>query len=205
MINWLKRLLERLSPHYRWYLWKLSQSCRAPTFKERPHKIWGHLRLEWHNGRTGESGIVEDSNVVVDQGRVHILQRLSPALDATKDAVTAMEAGDGGCGVLPPTSALFTPVPFTISNTALRASINYIATNDPSPAVNGPSKTITFVCFLSSSSTTNGQFHYTPRVINELGLRTGDGTIIALRSFRSIPFDPADSVVVKATWTLGIV
>lgn len=172
---------------------------------ETPRPIYdGHLRLEvFSRGKLVD--VVEGKNVVTNQGRVEILKIIGGVSPAV--AITQMAVGDGGCGPPnpPATSALLTPIPFDATATGLRTSINYAVNIQPSPAVNTVAKTITFEAIFNSSSVPSGNFHFTPRVINEIGLRTGASVFIALRAFRSIPFDPVDAMEVKATWVIGII
>jgi hypothetical protein len=204
MLDWVREFLQRCSPAYEWVVEQLKKSSKSPVFDELPQRAWGHLRLEWHNPRTGESGVDDGDNIVVNAGRLYYLNRFSPQFTSTIQPITSMRAGDGGCGLSPAISALFTPVPFSLTDTGLRSSIGLTTLNDPNPVINSSSLTITFVCNIFSNLASAGNYHFTPRVINELALLSGDGSVVALRSFRSIPFDPADSVVVRATWTLGI-
>lgn len=166
-------------------------------------RMWGRVRIEaFRNGVLFH--VDEDSNVVVNNGKVHQL-RLQGGISGFTP-VSKMELADGGCGLAPSGNALFTPVPFVVTDTGLRqpfstrkvSSIDTLLTT-----VDSGARTITYVAFFSSAGTVG--YHYVPHVVNEIALRSGaEDVAIALRSFRSIPFDPTDAVDIKATWTIGL-
>jgi hypothetical protein len=160
---------------------------------------WGYLTLEVYQ-RGKLIGIQAGPNIVVNGGKNLWNRRLFNGTTAT--GVAKMAVGDGGT---PPTS-LFSPTAFVVTNTALNNSISLSADIDPSPVEDLGAKTITFVTVLASALANAANFHFEPRVINEIALQTAapDNVIVALRSFRSIPFDPLNAMEVRASWTLGL-
>jgi hypothetical protein len=93
------------------------------------------------------------------------------------------------------------------TDTALRSTIGYtvnVSAINPVTDLDTGARTLKFVAVFSSASAPNG-FHFTPKVINEFALKSGasDNVVVALRATRSIPFDPTDSVDVRATWLIG--
>ena len=165
---------------------------------------WGWLVLEVYKVGRLVDRIVVGRNVVTNAGKAQLLRVIGGVAGAT--AISRMGVGDGGCGLTPPISSLFTPVAFAVTDTDLRSKINFAVNIQAGPVVDEGAKTVAFTCFLNSAGVTGNPFHYTPHVINEIALLSGaaDDKVVALRSFRSIPFDVADAVEVKAIWTIGM-
>ena len=172
----------------------------ALRFFEKPCGVWGKLTLRFY-----QHGILLredlDDNIVVNGGMVQWLQRLHGA--TLVKGVDRVEVGDGGCEE----TALYTPISFTATDTALRTSINLSANLQADPVVNVGAKTITFVAVVASALADPSDFHYTPRVISEIALKTAspDNVVVALRAFKSQIFEPTSSIELEATWTLGLV
>ena len=172
-----------------------------------PILLRGRLRLEVF--RKGDLvDVIEGENVVISGGKVHILRLMGAISGFT--AISRMAAADGGCGVNPAISALFTPIAFAATDVNLRGTATHIhVTNQvivPATDLDIGAKTLKFIATFDSALTTSANFHFTPRVINEFALKSGasDNAVLALRATRSVPFDPADAVSVRATWTIGL-
>lgn len=174
-----------------------------PKFKERSG-AWGRLTL-----RVRKDGILIredfDSNVLTNVGKVEWVKRLYNGTFSGNSiaGVDRMEAGDGGCT----NPALYTPIPFAGTDTDLRDSIGLSATLEADPVVDIGNRSVKFVAIFASALTLPGDFHYEPRVINELALKTAapDNVTVALRAFSSIFFDPTASIEVEAEWEIGLI
>lgn len=166
---------------------------------EEPCGAWGRLTLRYFKRGVLIYEDVE-SNIVTNAGKNLWIKRLRDGT-ATK-GVARMEAGDGGCL----STALYTPIPFTATDTALRAPVNLAATIEAGEVYDLGARTVTYKTVLAASLALPGDFHYTPRVINELALVTAspDNAVVALRAFKSMIFDPTDAIEIEAEWVLGL-
>lgn len=160
---------------------------------------WGRLTLRYF--RQGKL-IYEDaeSNVLTNAGKNLWVKRLRDG--QTAKGVDRMEAGDGGCL----STALYTPIPFTATDTALRDPVNLAATIEAGEVYDTGARTVTYKTVLAAALAQPADFHYTPRVINELALVTAspDNIVVALRAFKSMIFDPNDAIEIEAEWEIGL-
>lgn len=174
---------------------------QTPTLhiKEDPLGAWGRLTLRYFvNGKLVRTD--RERNILTNNGKNYWIKRLKDGTSVK--GVARMEAGDGGCDQ----SALYTPIAFTATDTALRAPINLSATIQAGEVYDLGARTVTYTATFVAALANPGDFHYTPRVINELALVTAapDNQVIALRAFESMLLDPAQAIEIQAEWELGL-
>jgi hypothetical protein len=188
----------------------LASNAADPPCNGHGLSFWGYLTLKvFKNGKLID--IIEGKNTIITAGKIFALQLLGNVSGA--QSIVKMAIGDGGCGGPPdpwPTpSQLSSPIPFVVTDTTLRHQLSF--TNDPvgyryitpGPVVNEPGQFITFVATFNSSQINPTSFGFAPNVVNEAALVSGNDKILALRAFKSQPFDQGSAIELRAEWAIG--
>lgn len=167
-------------------------------------KIVGWLDLYVHDsaGRLLEEHL--GRNIITAGGKTHLANLISGQAGAQQ--ISKMSLGDGGAGVspLPTVAQLFSPIPFVEVDAALRHSLGLTSQID-SVVVDGGLKTMTYTAFFNSANAATGAFlSGIPNVANECALLSNNDVVVALRSFKAIPFDQPSAIGIRAVWTLQI-
>lgn len=161
----------------------------------------------------------DEKNFIVDLGKQRAIQIMTGLVDAWPQSrrIFRMAIGDQGCvpgqPLIPKTPDGTWPGFTTLFHEVGRQDLTSIT----NPAV----KQARFLASFLSSNYTAGNFSSTPRLINEAGLITSQGVPIAgvtqpptsipadedlfsIRTFKSVPFDPADSVTIQVLWNMFV-
>lgn len=213
MDNWLKQILPKVterqsSATLKAWAEKLVLASDAADPLGHLHGLswWGYLTLKvFRRGKLLD--VIEGKNVIIRDGKVFVLQLLGNVSGA--QSIVKMAVGDGGCGTnpFPAETALDTPIPFLVTDTTLRHQLSFSSgptqNINAGPAVDTPGQFITFVATFNSSLVLPATFGFVPNVVNEAALMSGNNKVLALRAFKSIPFDQASAIELKAEWAIG--
>jgi hypothetical protein len=158
----------------------------------------------------------EDKNFIVDLG----LELVIDILTGTSSKIFRMAIGDNGTlsgqPFVPKTPDSTWPALTSLFHEVIRENI--ATTTQPT------TKSMTFLAAFSSADIDQTSFSTSPPVINEACLVISDGTqtglqqvnkvppdsltasekMFSIRTFKSQPFDPADTLTLSITWTIYV-
>lgn len=184
-------------------------------------KLRGEVRLEFYDKDNVLINCVEEKNFIVDLGLetvIDILSNDSGSFDGHK--IFRMAVGDDGTlagqPYVPKVPDATWPAMTTMFHEVMRKNIDTV--DQPT------SKSMRFTCSFSSADITAGSYTSSPYVLNEGALIISDGTqsvsardeieqgyaptadekIFSLRTFKSQPFDPADTLTLTVIWTIFV-
>jgi len=188
-------------------------------------RLNGDLKVEARTPGREPVIVYDDHNFIVDLGKTAVRNLLlGPAGGGAYGAVCRMAVGDGG--VLP--GELFNPKTPDVTWPARTGLFHEVIRQDvtiySTPAYNAAR----FVGTFNSVDVDLTSFSLAEHVINEAALVIGDGTVhsgggkkqinkvppdtpysgeslLSMRTFRSTPFDPSQSVIITITWTMTVV
>lgn len=167
---------------------------------------WGGLSLYVYDRDGRKIDEIHVQNLIVNLGKIHLLSLIAGKGGAL--AIKKMALGEGGCAIppaIPTVAQLFAPIPFEVSNTSLRHPLEIVRQVEDNPPIDSGTKIVTFTAFFNSADVpTTAYISGIPNVTNEAALLSGDDVVVALRSFRSIPFDQASAIGIRAVWAIGI-
>lgn len=161
----------------------------------------------------------DEKNFIVDLGKQRAMEILAGLVDTWPQSrrIFRLALGDQGCvpgqPFIPKTPDGSWPAFTTLFHEVGRQDITSIT--EPAP------KQAQFLTSALSSNYTPGNFSSSPRVINEAGLITNRGVpivgvtqppatipadedLFSIRTFKSVPFDPADSVTIQLLWNVFV-
>jgi len=164
-------------------------------------KFRGHLtiKLQDTTGKLLEK--ISDDNFVVDAGKIRVAKILGKAADA--GVITKMAIGDGGHD-----SDLYVPKTPDTSWATKTGLDNEITRkdNDSADPTYPDDYTVEFLNTFNSESIID-PFHTDPKVVNEAGLiidGAGGEELFAIRTFKSVQFDPTDQLSLILQWRITI-
>lgn len=184
----------------------------------------GHLRIERRKGGVLTDVLYDDKNFIVDLGLTTVKNMLlGVAGGGISASVFRMAIGDGGV----PAGELFNPKQPDATWPARTGLFHEVLRQDIAAWSSPTSNSARFVGSFSSVDVDASSFSLAELVINEAALIIGDGTLtvggdkkqinktppdtvdadeklLAMRTFKSTPFDPAEDVTITVEWTLTV-
>ena len=179
-----------------------------------------HVRVDAFDRHMRHMGcFCDDSNFIVDIGKQRAIQILVGLVDAWPQSrrIFRMAIGDQGCVPGQPL------IPKTPDGTwpGLTALFHEVGRQDLTTITNPAPKQASFLSSFLSSNYSPGNFSSTPRLINEAGLITNRGVpivgvtqpptaigadedLFSIRTFKSVPFDPADGDTIQLLWNMFV-
>lgn len=160
----------------------------------------------------------DEKNFIVDRGKTRAMSILAGLVDTWPQSrrIYRLAIGDQGCV---PGQPLIPKTPDG-SWPALTALFHEVGRQDITTITSPAPKQAQFLTSVLSSNYTPGNFSSTPRLINEAGLITSQGVpgaitqppttipadqdLFSIRTFKSVPFDPADSVTIQLLWNVFV-
>lgn len=183
-------------------------------------KFRGDIKLEFFDKNGSLINCIEDKNFIVDLGLeavVDILEGTTTAA-AVGNRIYRMAIGDDGTLTGQP----YVPKVPDATWPALTSLYHEVLRKSRDTATQPTSKSMRFVTSFASADITPSSFSSSPYVINEAALIISDGTqtttdevqqgytpdasesIFSIRTFKSQPFDPADTLTLTVTWTIFV-
>lgn len=180
----------------------------------------GSIKLEFFNKNGVLINCIEDKNFIVDLGLETVVDILegTTTTAAVGNRIYRMAIGDDGTltgqPYVPKVPDATWPARTTLFHEVLRQSRD--------TATQPTSTSMRFVTSFASADITPSSFTSSPYVINEAALIISDGTqttkdeieqgytpdssesMFSIRTFKSQPFDPADTLTLTVTWTIFV-
>lgn len=194
--------------------------------KERRHSFRdglnfrGNIKLEFFDKNGKLINCIEEKNFIVDLGLEAVIDILEATTTTSSigNRIYRMAIGDDGTltgqPYVPKVPDATWPAKTTLFHEVLRQSRD--------TATQPTSKSMRFVTSFASADITPSSFTSSPYVINEAALIISDGTqttkdeipqgytpdssesIFSIRTFKSQPFDPADTLTLTVAWTIFV-
>lgn len=220
----LPRFLEFLRPRLERHA---GQRARGPERKEADDdslKIQGHLLVQRQVAGGELETVYNSKNFIVDAGITAIRDVLIGVNGGGfAGSIFRMAIGDGGV----PIGELFNPKIPDATWPARTELFHEVYRQDISVFTTPTTASMRFVGSFNSVDVDETGFSLVDRVINEAALIIGDGVLtvggdpkqvnktvpdtvdadeimLAMRTFRSISFDPAEDVTITVTWTITV-
>lgn len=180
----------------------------------------GSIKLEFFDKNAMLINCIEDKNFIVDAGLQSVVDILegTTTSSAVGNRIHRMAIGDAGTltgqPYVPKVPDATWPSKTSLDHEVLRRSRD--------TATQPTEKSMRFVTSFSSADITPSSFSGSPYVVNEAALIISDGTqvttdevqqgyipdssesIFSIRTFKSQPFDPADTLTLTVTWTIFV-
>jgi hypothetical protein len=207
----------RLPPFLRF----LEPAIKAPEGRD-GLKVVGHLLVERQFGAGPRETFYDSKNFIVDAGITAVRDLIIGVNGGgIAGSIHRMGVGDGGV----PPGELFNPKLPDGTWPARTALYHEVIRQDVSVFSTPTDFSMRFVGSFNSTDVDAASFSLADRVINEAGLIVGDGVLTiggdqkqinngdtadadeqfaAMRTFKSLSFDPAEDVTVTITWTITI-
>ncbi len=180
----------------------------------------GSIKLEFFDKNNRLINCIEDKNFIVDLGLESVIDILegTTTTAAVGNRIYRMAIGDDGTltgqPFVPKVPDATWPARTTLFHEVLRQSRD--------TATQPTSTSMRFVTSFASADVTLSSYTSSPPVVNEAALIISDGTqttkdqipqgytpdssesIFSIRTFKSQPFDPADTLTLTITWTIFV-
>jgi len=177
----------------------------------------GEIIVEFFDKHGNLTYRFEDKNFIVDLG----LELVIDILTGTSSKIFRMAVGDNGTlsgqPFVPKTPDSTWPALTSLFHEVIRLNVNQ-------PPAQPTTKSMTFLASFSSADIDPTSYSSSPPVINEACLVISDGTqtglqqvnkvppdiltpsekMFSIRTFKSQPFDPADTLTLSITWTIHV-
>jgi len=177
----------------------------------------GEIKLEFFDKVGQLINVIEDKNFIVDLGHELVVDILTGTVSSK---IFRMAIGDNGTltgqPFVPKTPDATWPSLTGLFHELIRQNID--TTSQPT------TKSMKFLASFSSADIDLSSFTSTPPSINEAGLVVSSGSetgkqqinktfpdsldpsekLFSLRTFKSQPFDPADTLTLSITWTIFV-
>lgn len=194
--------------------------------KERRHSFRdglnfrGNIKLEFFDKNGKLINCIEEKNFIVDLGLEAVIDILeaTTTTSAIGNRIYRMAIGDDGTLTGQP----YVPKVPDATWPAKTALFHEVLRQSRDTATQPTSKSMRFVTSFASADITPSSFTSSPYVINEAALIISDGTqttkdeipqgytpdssesIFSIRTFKSQPFDPADTLTLTVAWTIFV-
>jgi hypothetical protein len=188
----------------------------APMFRD-GLSFRGEIKLEFFNRYGRLINVIEDKNFIVDLGHELVIDILTGTVNSK---VFRMAIGDDGTltgqPFVPKTPDATWPAITGLFHELIRKNID--TTTQPT------TKTMRFLASFASADIDDSSFSSSPKSVNEASLIISSGTetglqqinkttpdtldpsekMFSIRTFKSQPFDPADTLTLSITWTIFV-
>ena len=176
----------------------------------------GEIKLEFFDRYGKLTNVIEDKNFIVDLGHELVVDILTGTVSSK---IFRMAIGDNGTltgqPFVPKTPDATWPALTGLFHELIRKNVT---TTQPT------TKTMRFLASFDSADIDNSSFTSSPKTVNEAALVVSSGAetgqqqinktapdtldpsekMFSIRTFKSQPFDPADTLSLSITWTIFV-